>query len=90
MAGSDPGAPCEKAMVPPSGVHVVSGRERLRFNGVAVSSPLPGMPLGSEIVVVTDAVKVTTCLASAVFVPAMATQPLTGMVFAPTVSRPRL
>ena len=90
MVGRVPGAPWEKFIVPPTGVHVVSASERLRFNGVAVSSPLPGMPFGSVMVVVTVVVNCTICAPSVVPLPARDTHPLVGIELLPTVSSPRL
>ena len=59
--------------------------------GVAVSSPEPGTPSGSLIVVCTETGVSGVCwMPSTVFVPSMKVVTEPGMVFNPTTSRPRL
>ena len=58
---------------------------------VPVSSPVPGEPSGSLIVVEIDVDTVLVfCVPSTVFVPSIVVTTLVGIVFGPTVSRPRL
>ena len=63
----------------------------LNAPSVAVSSPVPGSPLGSLIVVVTEVEAVfVSWVPSSVLVPSIRVLTVAGIVFGPIVSRPRL
>ena len=71
-------------------VQVWSGWFTATPAGVALSSPEPGTPSGSAIVVVTETTVSGVCwIPSTVFVPSMTVVTLPGIVFGPTTSRPR-
>lgn len=91
MTGNEPGPACENDTTAfPLGVTVQSGSGWLTEIGVAVSSPLPGTPFGSVMVVVAVKLSSSTFVAGVAFVTFRATHTLVGMLFEPVVSRPRL